>query len=68
MVALVMTSSFILQEMRLKKMDTLVGTKVSVKNASVQTYHKGDNLKSITIQDLSKLLTSRLLRIYRETH
>ena len=34
-------------------MDALVGTKVSVKNVSVQT-DKGDNLKSITVQSLSK--------------
>jgi hypothetical protein len=56
MVTLIVTSNFRPQETRLRKLDALVGTKVSVKNVSVQTELKGD--KGITVQSLSKLLTS----------
>ena len=38
MVALIMTSSFRPQETRLRKLDPLVGTKVSVKNVSSNGY------------------------------
>ena len=53
-----MTSNISSQDIRLRKLDTLVGTKVSVDNVSVQTDLKGDNLKSITVQSLTKLSTS----------
>ena len=38
-----MTSNFSSQCTRLRKLDSLVGTKVSVKNLSVQIHLKGDN-------------------------
>ena len=50
MASLVMTIDFRRQETRIRKLDALVGTKVSVKDVSVQTDLKGD--KSITIQSL----------------
>ena len=42
MVTLFMTSNFSSQYIRLRNLDSLVGTKVSVKNLSVQTHLKSD--------------------------
>ena len=58
MVTLIMTSNFSSQDTTIRIFDSLVGTRVSVKNLSVQTDLKGDNLnlKSITIQSLSEIL------------